>query len=123
MDLMKIYLLMCLAVLAGAAGRVQASDACLAAYDKAGQDKVAVAGVVTERKVAGPGRLYFHTAPDNRCRTKDIFVVPNDRLAVYAEYGVFAEVIYWDPVTGAGTAGWVPVSRLADNEKLASMAN
>lgn len=122
MNIMQTLLLVCFALLADLA-QAQSTDACLAAHDRAGLEKVVVPGTVSDRKVAGAGRLYFHTAPDSRCRSKDIFVVPNDQLAVYAEYGVFAEVIYWDPVSGAGTAGWVPLSRLEETMRLAGMAN
>ena len=64
------------------------------------------------------GRVYFHSAPDERCRLKGVFVVTNDRLEVFADHGAFTEVIYWHPVTGAGTAGWVPSARLAEMRQM-----
>jgi hypothetical protein len=100
----------------------QAPEVCLAAYEKAEWEKVAIPGHISDRTVAGVGRLYFHVAPDDRCRLKNVFVVPNDRLEVYAQYGEFTEVIYWNPVSGAGTAGWVPSFRLVETAKVLGMA-
>lgn len=31
-------------------------------------------------EVAGTGRLYFHTAPDNKCVKKDVFIIPGDKI-------------------------------------------
>lgn len=36
-------------------------------------------------RVKGKGRLYFHSAPDKRCRSTDVFVVPGDTMAAYTE--------------------------------------
>lgn len=94
--------------------RADAGAACVSAFEVAQQDKIAVSSPQSRRIVNGPGRLYFHTAPDERCRLKNVFVVPSDRLEVFADHGPYTEVIYWNPATGAGTAGWVQSARLAE---------
>ncbi|HEY4375394.1 MAG TPA: hypothetical protein VGN52_25960 [Burkholderiales bacterium] len=62
--------------------------------------------------VGDAGRLYFHSAPDPACRSKDVFVVPNDRLVGYAEYKGFISVMYLNPVTLKSYLGWVEARRL-----------
>jgi hypothetical protein len=100
-----------------------ASEACVSAYETAQQDKIIATAQQNNRVVSGPGRLYFHTAPDARCRQKDLFVVPNDRLEVFSDHAGFTEVIYWHPVTGTGTAGWVASARLAEIRELVGLAS
>ena len=68
--------------------------------------------------VEGSGRLYFHTAPDARCRSKDIFVIPEDRLIVYTSYDGWLEVMYTNPKTGEDYSGWVRSERLKFNGTL-----
>ena len=63
-------------------------------------------------KVVGEGRLYFHSAPDAKCRTKDVFVVPKDRLVGYSEYKGWYSVMYVNPKTGEDFEGWVDSRRL-----------
>jgi hypothetical protein len=65
------------------------------------------------RKVIGKGRLYFYSAPDTKCRIKNTFIIPNDRVEAYGEYGDFTEVIYWG-AKGDGVEGWVPSARLTE---------
>lgn len=91
---------------------------CADAYETAQQEKSPAGGASAMRVVNAGGRLYFHSAPDERCRLKSVFVVPNDRLEVFADHGAYTEVIYWHPVTGAGTAGWVPSARLAEMRQM-----
>ena len=90
------------------------ADACVSVFEKAEQEQVSVPNGAAIRGVVGAGRLYFHTAPDKRCQLKDLFVIPGDRLEAYADYGEFTSVIYWNPLTGAGTAGWVLSSRVTE---------
>ena len=63
-------------------------------------------------QVAGKGRLYFYTAPDKSCRSKDIFVIPNDKLVVHAEFKGWYSVMYINPRTGKDYDGWVRSERL-----------
>ena len=99
----------------------QANEVCPAVYEKAEQEKVAIPDHLSSRTVAGVGRLYFYIAPDDRCRYKDVFVIPNDRLEVFAQYGEFTEVIYWNSVSGGGVAGWVPSSRISEPASVLGM--
>jgi len=63
-------------------------------------------------KVIGNGRLYFYSAPDKNCRTKDVFVIPNDKLVAYSEYKGWNSVMYVNPKTGDDFEGWVEAARL-----------
>jgi hypothetical protein len=63
-------------------------------------------------KVIGEGRLYFYTAPNNGCRSKDIFVVPGDELITYTEFKGWYSVMYVNPKTGKDYDGWVRSERL-----------
>ena len=62
--------------------------------------------------VEGKGRLYFHTAPDGKCRSKDIFIIQGDSLAVYSALDGWFEVMYIHPKTGEDYSGWVRSERL-----------
>lgn len=62
--------------------------------------------------VGDAGRLYFHTAPDAACRSKDVFVIPNDRLTGYAEYKGYIQVMYLNPASLKSFMGWVEAKRL-----------
>jgi hypothetical protein len=62
--------------------------------------------------VEGKGRIYFHTAPDTRCRTKDIFVIQGDSLVVYSSFDGWYEVMYINPKSGEDYSGWVRSERL-----------
>jgi len=63
-------------------------------------------------KVAGEGRLYFYSAPDGNCRTKDIFVIPGNELIAYAEHKGWFSVMYINSKTGNDYEGWVESKRL-----------
>jgi hypothetical protein len=94
--------------------RAEAPDACLSVFEQAEQGQELISGSASGRAVNGTGRLYLHTAPDKRCRLRDVFVVVGDRLEAYSRYGEFTHVIYWNPNTSVGTAGWVLSSRMTE---------
>lgn len=121
---MKLVKLAVIAALAaqGSFAFAQGNDVCVEAFAAAHEAKVVVTEQRPNRVVSGPGRLYFHTAPDERCRLKTVFVVPNDRLEVFADHGGYTEVIYWNSATGAGTAGWVHSARLAEIREMVGFA-
>jgi hypothetical protein len=62
--------------------------------------------------VIGKGRLYFHTAPDNSCRSRDVFVITGDELIAYTEYQGWYSVMYINPRSGQDFHGWVRPERL-----------
>ncbi len=88
-------------------------NVCTQAGEKADRERALIPGYRSGRKVIGRGRAYFYTAPDKRCKMKDVFVIPNDRLDAYSTYGEFTEVVYWNSKNG-DVDGWVLSSRLAE---------
>lgn len=45
-------------------------------------------------RVQGRGRAGFHAAPDPRCGTRGLFVVPGDRLVALTPWGRWIQVRY-----------------------------
>lgn len=73
-------------------------------------------GTDTERviyKVMSEGRLYFHSAPDSRCKSKISFLVKNDSVIAYQISGGYLFAGY---VNGEGeiTTGWLELSQLTE---------
>jgi len=64
-------------------------------------------------KVGGKGRLYFYSAPDEKCIKKEVFVVPGNVLYAYVEYKNYYSVMY---VANDGNQvdGWVQKDRLVE---------
>ena len=62
-------------------------------------------------EVFGEGRLYFHSAPDERCISKNIYMVRGDQVEAYAEYNNYLFIIYFTKV-GHEVSGWVKKNRL-----------
>jgi hypothetical protein len=62
-----------------------------------------------EYAVVGVGRLQFYSAPDVRCPMPGIFVIPKDRLIVYATTDRWAQATYFG---GDNPSGWVRFARL-----------
>lgn len=63
--------------------------------------------------VIGRGRLFFYSAPDERCIQKEIFIIPGDQMNAYTEYSDFISVMYID-AHGKDTEGWVKRDRLQE---------
>ena len=63
--------------------------------------------------VIGRGRLFFYSAPDERCIQKNIFIIPGDQVNAYTEYSDFVSVMYIDS-HGKDTEGWVKRDRLQE---------
>jgi hypothetical protein len=63
-------------------------------------------------EVIGDERLYFYTAPNDNCRSKDVFVIPGDTLITYTEFKGWYSVMYINPKTGKDYDGWVRSERL-----------
>ena len=55
-------------------------------------------------------RTYFHSAPSNQCKLKDIFIIPNDSVIAYQEFKnenqTWLYVMFVDK-NGNDTSGWV----------------
>ncbi|WP_244469068.1 hypothetical protein [Afipia felis] len=63
--------------------------------------------------VTGAGRLQFYAAPDVRCPTSGIFVIPKGALIAYAQSADgWSSVMYLNPRTGESVSGWVRSARL-----------
>lgn len=65
-------------------------------------------------KVAGSGRLFLHTGPNEKCKDKNLFVIPGDDLIADSEYGRNRE---WSNVrfvskSGKDYSGWVLTRQL-----------
>jgi len=75
--------------------------------------KVRIPGYTSGRVVVGKGRAYFYTAPDDRCRMKQVFVISGDQLDAYFDVPGWTEVTYWTGKSGE-VSGWIPNSRLAE---------
>lgn len=63
-------------------------------------------------KVAGKGRLYFHSAPDETCKSPDVFVIAGDEVIAYSEYKGWYSIMYINPRTKQDFQGWVDGKRL-----------
>lgn len=80
--------------------------------DRLGNDEgVRIPGHLAIYKVIGEGRLPFHSAPDARCAIPDVFIIPNDEVIAYVEYGGFTYVMYLKK-GGGDASGWVRSERL-----------
>lgn len=59
------------------------------------------------QKVKQLGRLYFYAQPtDESCKSKNLFIIPNDRVKAYASYNQFTFVEFTSK-KGVVTSGWV----------------
>jgi len=65
-------------------------------------------------EVAGSGRLYLYSGPDEKCLNKDLFVVPGDTLISYKDYGKDGEwsSVMYTSKSGKSVDGWVHTKRL-----------
>ncbi len=109
---MRVTLIFCILVFASVAQSAEYTNFCNETNAKANLDMAHIPGYQSGRRVIGKGRAYFHSAPDEKCRDKKIFIVPGDLLNAYAEYNGFTRVMYIHPVTGADTEGWIKTGRL-----------
>lgn len=75
------------------------------------RDQVNINPAHSGYEVFGTGRLYFYSAPDERCISKNIYIVRGDQVEAYAEYNNYLFVIYFTKV-GHEVSGWVHKNRL-----------
>ena len=80
-----------------------------------GSDRlVAIQGYMSGHVVTDKGRLHFHSAPSEKCRT-EIFIIPGDAVDVVEEYEGFSNATYVNPKNGDTAGGWVESNRLKPN--------
>jgi hypothetical protein len=91
----------------------ETEDVCTRIAQKAERERALIPSYMSGRKVVDAGRLYFYSAPDKRCRMKNVFVIPNDHLEAYSTYGDYTEVVYWSAKSG-DPSGWVLSSRIVE---------
>lgn len=56
--------------------------------------------------IKNAGRTYFYSAPDERCKIKELFIVQGDLVNVYADYNGFSSIMYFKK-NGVPVTGWV----------------
>jgi len=109
-DMLKIVF-SALAVFSLSASTFAAQEACENISKLAKRSQVLL-DPPASHKVIGKGRLYFHTAPIDNCRSNEIFVIPGDELIAYTEFKEWYSVMYINPKTGKDYEGWVKAERL-----------
>ncbi len=66
----------------------------------------------SERIIIGSERLYFHSAPIEECKAKDLFIVPGDKINATSDYGKFTLIKYNSKSRGVIVTGWVYTDKL-----------
>lgn len=56
--------------------------------------------------VVSKGRLYFKSAPSERCALKNLFLIPGDQVIGYTEYNGFISAAYFKQ-NGESVDGWL----------------
>lgn len=51
-------------------------------------------------------RVYFYSAPDEKCKIKGVFIIYGDLVNSYADYQGFSSVVYFKK-NGDTVSGWV----------------
>lgn len=88
-----------------------ASDNCR--EPEAGTEKIPLFSPPLGAKVIGSGHLQFYSVPDPDCAMEGIFVIPKNKLIVYAQSSDgWSSVTYANRRTGNVASGWVRSSRL-----------
>lgn len=103
----KLLLLMLLACSSGAYAQVNCSQLSEIADDNGLMYGTKYIFVVQGNKGF---RTYFHSAPSNQCKIKNLFVIPEDSVIAYQEFKnenqTWLFVMYVDK-NGNDTTGWV----------------
>jgi len=99
------------ALLAGVLFSHTARAAC--AEPQRGTDEAPAFSPPLSQVVTGSGRLQFHSAPNDDCPMKGVFIIPRDKVVTYAQsQGGWSSVMYLNPKTGDDVSGWVRSNRL-----------
>lgn len=67
-------------------------------------------------KVTSKSRLYFYSAPNEKCKLNDLFIVKGDLVNAYSVYGDFISIMYFQK-NGNSINGWVKLNGVAPVSK------
>ena len=74
-------------------------------------------------KVIATTRVYFHSAPSNACKIKDLFMIKNDHITAYSTYDdgqeQWVSIMYFSKRLGDTVQGW---AKLKDFEYMGTMS-
>lgn len=65
----------------------------------------------TSGEIVGKGRARFYVAPFERCISKDVFLITNDRVIIYNEMHGFSHITYYGK-SGSVVEGWIRSNRI-----------
>ena len=88
-----------------------ASDFCADLGNKAHVEQAYLERSKSIFEVISKNRLYFNSAPSNKCKVKDLFLVPGDKVIGYAEYDNFLSAAYFKG-DGDSVDGWLDMTQL-----------
>ncbi|MFN3291009.1 MAG: hypothetical protein ACK410_11460 [Acinetobacter sp.] len=121
MELKYMKTLLSIALFCSVAPLLHAED-CVKLEEKAEQKEVQIIprwGM----KVIAPTRVYFHSAPSDACKIKDLFMIKNDHITAYSTYDdgqeQWVSIMYFSKRLGDTVQGW---SKLKDFEYTGTMS-
>lgn len=89
----------------------QADEFCSNIASKADAERTIISSDESGYRVSGKGRLYFYTAPNERCKNSDVFIVSGDLVNASADYEGYTYIMYFTK-EGKEFDGWVKSNRL-----------
>lgn len=94
-------------------GSSQMSNSCASADREARQSRGADNELrrAAEGRVIGKGRLYFHTAPETGCRSRNRFIIPGDAVVARRRHDEWLLIDYVSR-DGARHSAWVDAARI-----------
>lgn len=90
-----------------------AADYCEKVAEQVESNRGLIPAYMSGYKVVGEGRLYFYSAPDQKCKLKNIFIIPGDKVDALADYEDYTFVVY-TTAKGKDVEGWVESGRLKE---------
>ncbi|HDI3032921.1 TPA: hypothetical protein PL572_001565 [Cronobacter turicensis] len=91
----------------------QANDFCSKLSTKADDERAIIQSSESGYKTSGKGRVYFYSAPSEKCRIKNTFIIPGDLVNAYADFGDYTYIMYFTK-DGKDVEGWVRTDRLVE---------
>lgn len=86
-------------------------DFCFSVSDKADTERVIIPSSDSGYKVSGAGRAYFYSAPNEKCKIRNLFIIPGDLVNALADYNNYTYIMYFTK-DGKDVEGWVKSNRL-----------